>query len=151
MKRNPKDNFFVGVQLILFVAYLFRFPTIDFAVPVWLQWVGLIFAIAGVNISVISLLALNRSLSPFPTPKENAELIQTGIYKYVRHPIYTGILFFTFGFSLFSENTFRLIIFVSLLILFKFKAQYEETLLQKKYSNYGEYTKKTGMFLPRIK
>ena len=150
MKRNPKDNFFVGVQIILFVAYLFRFPTIDFAVPTWLQWAGLIVAITGVTISVIALLALNKSLSPFPTPKESAELIQSGIYKYIRHPIYTGILFFTFGFALFSENTFRLIIFVSLLILFKFKAGYEEKLLQKKYPNYKEYMKTTGMFLPRI-
>ena len=151
MKRNPKDIFFVGLQFILFAIYLFRFPTIDFAVPVWLQWTSLIFAIAGVNISVISLLALNRSLSPFPTPKQGAELIQSGIYKYVRHPIYTGILFFTFGFSLFSENTLRLIIFVSLLILFRFKAGYEEKLLQKKYPNYETYKKTTGMFLLGMK
>lgn len=151
MKRNPKDIFFVGLQLILFVAYLFRFPAIGFIIPDWVQNAGLVFSIAGVIISLISLLALNRSLSPFPTPKAGAELIQSGIYKYVRHPIYTGILFFTFGFSLFSENTLRLIIFVSLLILFRFKAGYEEKLLQKKYSNYEEYKKTTGMFLPRMK
>ena len=150
MKRNPKDIFFVGLQLILFVLYLFRFPKIDFAAPDWLQMSGLVVSIAGMIISLVSLLALNKSLSPFPTPKESAELIQSGIYKYVRHPIYSGILFFTLGFSLYSENTLRLLIFFMLLILFRFKAAYEEKLLQNKYSNYGAYKKTTGMFLPGL-
>ena len=137
-------------QFILFTVYLFRFPKIDFEAPRWLQMIGLVLSIAGIIISLISLLALKKSLSPFPTPKESAELIQSGIYKYIRHPIYTGILLFTFGFSLYSENTLRLIIFISLLILFRFKAGYEEKLLQKKYSNYGAYKKTTGMFLPGL-
>lgn len=150
MKRNPKDIFFVGLQFILFVVYLFRIKGIDFTIPGWLQLAGLIIAIAGIIIALVSLLTLNKSLSPFPTPKESAELIQSGLYKYVRHPIYSGILFFTFGYSLYSENTLRLIISVSLLILFRFKAAYEEKLLQNKYPNYGAYKKTTGMFFPGI-
>ncbi|MEO8822300.1 MAG: isoprenylcysteine carboxylmethyltransferase family protein [Ginsengibacter sp.] len=151
MNRNPKDIFFVVIQLILLVAYLFRLSKIDFAVSVWLQWIGLFFSFAGIVISITSLLALNKNLSPFPTPKPGAELIQSGIYKYTRHPIYSSILFFTFGFSLYSENTLRLIIFFLLLILFRFKAIYEEKLLEDKYSNYDTYKKTTGMFLPKIK
>ncbi|MEO7834539.1 MAG: hypothetical protein ABIR50_04405, partial [Ginsengibacter sp.] len=56
--------------------------------------------------------------------------------------------FFTFGFSMYSENTLRLIIFLMLLVLFRFKAAYEEKLLQDKYLNYTDYKKTTGMFLP---
>lgn len=151
MTRNPKDIFFVGIQLILFVAYLFRCSKIDFAVPRSLQWIGLFFSVAGIAISIVSFLALNKNLSPFPTPKPHAELIQSGIYKYTRHPIYSGILFFTLGFSFYSENTLRLIIFFLLLILFRFKAVYEEKLLQDKFSNYDAYKKTTGMFLPKMK
>ena len=151
MKRNPKDIFFVGTQFILFIAYLFRISKIDFVVPVWLQLFGLFISIVGIIISLAALLTLNKNLSPFPTPKADAELIQSGIYKYIRHPIYSGILFFTFGYSMYSENTLRLLIFLTLLILFSFKAAYEEKLLQDKYSNYGDYKKKTGMFLPNIK
>ena len=148
MKRNKKDIFFVGTQLILFVIYLFRLEKLDFIVPYWLQLTGIFFSIAGVIISLAALLTLNKSLSPFPTPKDSAELIQTGIYKYIRHPIYTGILIFTFGFSMYSENTLRLFIFVALLILFRFKAAYEEKLLQHKYADYTTYKQTTGMFLP---
>ena len=151
MKRNPKDIFFVGIQLILFVVYLFRISKIDFVAPNWLQLIGLFLSVVGIIISIAALITLNKNLSPYPTPKEGAELIQAGIYKFIRHPIYTGILFFTFGFSMYSENALRLIIFFSLLILFRFKAAYEEKLLQDKYSNYTDYKKTTGMFLPKIK
>ena len=148
MKRNPKDIFFVGIQFILFVVYIFRLSKIDFGVPRWLQLIGLFLSVAGIIISLASVLALNKNLSAFPTPKQSAKLIQSGIYKYIRHPIYSGILFFTFGFSMYSENTLRFLIFFMLLILFRFKAVYEEKLLQDKFSNYAAYKKTTGMFLP---
>jgi protein-S-isoprenylcysteine O-methyltransferase Ste14 len=151
MRRNPKDIFFVGIQLILFVVYLFRISKIDFAVPRWLQVAGLFLSVSGIIISLLSLLTLNKNLSPFPTPKQNAELIQSGIYKYIRHPIYSGILFITFGYSIYSENTLRLLIFFALLILFRFKAAYEEKLLQGKFPNYAAYKKTAGMFLPMVK
>ncbi|MEO8852614.1 MAG: isoprenylcysteine carboxylmethyltransferase family protein [Ginsengibacter sp.] len=151
MKRNPKDIFFVGIQLILFVAYLFRISKINFVIPRWLQLIGIFLSIAGIIISLLSLLTLNKNLSPFPTPKPGAQLIQSGIYKYIRHPIYSGILFITFGYSLYSENTLRLLIFFALLILFRFKAAYEEKLLQDKFPNYAAYKKTTGMFLPGMK
>ncbi|MEO7835252.1 MAG: isoprenylcysteine carboxylmethyltransferase family protein [Ginsengibacter sp.] len=151
MKRNPKDIFFVGIQLILFAGYLFRFSKIDFEVPHWLQLTGIFFSVAGIIISFASVVALNKNLSAFPTPKQSAQLIQSGIYKYIRHPIYSGILFFTFGFSMYSENTLRLIIFLMLLILFRFKAAYEEKLLQDKFPNYNDYKKTVGMFLPGTK
>ena len=137
MRRNSKDIFFVGIQLILFVAYLFRFSKIDVAIHRWLQIAGLFFSIAGIIVSFASVVTLNKNLSPFPAPKQGAELIQSGIYKYIRHPIYSGILFFTFGYSIYSENTFRFLISFMLLILFRFKAAYEEKLLQDKFSNYA--------------
>lgn len=148
MKRNPKDIFFVGIQLVLFVIYIFRISKIDFRVPYFVQIIGLVLSVVGIIVSLAALLTLKKNLSPFPTPKQGAELIQSGAYKYVRHPIYSGILFFTFGFSLYSENTLRLFIFLALLILFSFKATYEEKLLQDKFPGYSVYKKTTGMFLP---
>jgi len=111
LKRNPKDIFLVGIQFILFVVYLFRISKFNFAVPHWLQLLGIFLSIAGIIISLASIFILNKNLSRFPTPKQDATLIKSGIYKYIRHPIYSGILFFTFGFSMYSENTLRLLIF----------------------------------------
>jgi len=148
--KPTKDILFVSIQLILFTAYLFRIPELDVTIPSWLQYTGLLLAALGVILAPASVIALRNSLSVFPTPKDSAELIQSGIYKYIRHPIYTGILLFTFGFSIFSMSGFRSLIFLSLLILFKFKATYEEKLLQSKFVDYDQYKTTTGMFLPRF-
>jgi len=150
LKRPSKDVLFVGVQLALFAAYLFRIPELDAAVPTWAQYSGLLIAVVGIILAPASVLALRNSLSVFPTPKDSASLIQSGIYKYIRHPIYTGILLFTFGFAFYSMNGLRLLIFAALLMLFKFKASYEEVLLQSKFSDYKLYKTTSGMFLPRF-
>ncbi|MBL0308185.1 MAG: isoprenylcysteine carboxylmethyltransferase family protein [Bacteroidetes bacterium] len=149
MKRNPKDIVFVSIQLVLFVIYLFRISPIDFVIIGWIKSIGLMLAVGGCIVLIAALITLNKNLSPFPTPKQTAELIQTGLYKYIRHPIYTGILFMALGYGLYSENTLRLIIFVLLIILFKLKATYEEHQLQIKFSDYAEYKKTSGMFLPK--
>jgi len=51
---------------------------------------------------------------------------------------------------MYSENTLRLLIFLTLIIVFRFKATYEEKLLQDRYSNYAAYKKITEMFLPKM-
>lgn len=99
---------------------------------------------------MVALFNLDKSLTPFPTPKSNSELITSGLYKYVRHPIYTGILLTVFGYGFYSESVSRLTISVLLLILFYFKTNYEEQKLSQKYPEYGAYKARTGRFIPGL-
>lgn len=151
MKRSIKDIFFVGSQIAFFLLYLARIKQIDVVIPYGLRIMGLLISVLGVLMIVSCVIALNRSISAFPTPKENAELVRTGAYKYIRHPIYTGILLCCIGYSFFSENSLRFIVSILLMILFRFKAGYEESLLRKKFSRYTDYMQNSGMFLPRLK
>ncbi|MEO6232587.1 MAG: isoprenylcysteine carboxylmethyltransferase family protein [Ferruginibacter sp.] len=107
-------------------------------------------AIVGLIIIITALLSLNKNISPFPSPRQQAVLITSGPFKLIRHPIYTGILMFTCGVGLYTENITRLIIFLLLLLLFNLKARYEEILLVKKFPAYTDYKKHTGMFLPKF-
>ncbi|MBS1593231.1 MAG: isoprenylcysteine carboxylmethyltransferase family protein [Bacteroidetes bacterium] len=150
MKRPFKDIAFVSVQFVLLFIFLFRISAIDFAVPGLIRYAGLALAIAGVIIIALSIAKLRRSLSAFPTPTHTAMLIDTGVYRYMRHPIYTGILAMALGWGLYSECTLRLLVFGSLLILFYFKASYEESLLSQKFSGYAAYRRRSGMFLPGL-
>ena len=106
--------------------------------------------VTGFLLGIISVYQLNRNLTPFPKPKSNAELVTKGLYKHIRHPIYTGILLFLFGFALFNESLYRIIITAILLLLFYFKSKYEEQQLTVKYSDYPSYKKTTGRFLPKL-
>ena len=114
------------------------------------QIAGILISIFGIVIVIWAVLQLKNSLTAYPTPKDNSQLITNGLYHFVRHPIYTGILLFCFGYAMYSQSIWRLIISLSLLILFNFKAKYEEKKLTEKFSDYPLYCKTTGRFFPKL-
>ncbi|NJM80961.1 MAG: isoprenylcysteine carboxylmethyltransferase family protein [Flavobacterium sp.] len=149
MNTKYKDLIFVGIQFFLFICFVFDFAFL-LPIPTLFRTLRLLVAIIGLLIFIIAILQLNKNLSPFPTPKNNAHLIQNGLYKYVRHPIYSGIILLAFGSSFYFASVYKMSISFLLLILFHYKSKYEETLLQNKFSNYSKYKVKTGRFLPKI-
>lgn len=115
-----------------------------------MQKAGLWIAILGGLIIILALLQLNKNLSPFPTPKDKSVLLQNGLYKYMRHPIYTGIILLFSGYSVYQNSVYKLFISLILVILFYLKSNYEEQRLEQKFSDYKRYRSKTGRFFPRI-
>jgi protein-S-isoprenylcysteine O-methyltransferase Ste14 len=96
------------------------------------------------------LLQLNKNISPFPTPKDSASLLRNGLYKFMRHPIYTGIILLFSGYSVYQNSFYKLLVSVVLVILFYLKSNYEEQRLQEKFPDYKRYKSKTGRFFPWI-
>ena len=150
MKISKIDIVLVGMQLVLFVAYIFDLSSLNLQVPEETSFVNLGLAIAGLILIIISILQLNTNLSIFPTPKKDGKLVISGLFKYVRHPIYSGILMTAFFFALYSNSGYRLIIFLLLVILFYFKSNYEEKALLKKFPAYRSYRASTGRFFPKF-
>jgi len=147
MKKNYKDYWFVAIQFVLFFCFIFE---MDWSMNLGLtvQKLGLIIAVFGGIIITLALLQLNKNLSPFPTPKESSSLLQNGLYKYSRHPIYTGIIILFLGYSLYQNSVYKLLISLLLVILFYFKSNYEEQRLEQKFPDYKNYKTKTGRFFP---
>lgn len=151
MSKPAKDIFFVSTQLLLFLAYIWspKFLKLPDWPELWLS--GILLSILGMVILAKSLIDLNTSLSPFPSPKKSAQLITTGIYQSIRHPIYSGIVLFALGYGLITESGYKLLIALALLVLFYFKSKYEEKLLTKQHTSYPEYKESTGAFIPHLK
>jgi protein-S-isoprenylcysteine O-methyltransferase Ste14 len=142
-----KDILFVVIQFILLSFFLFiRESSIDMPYP--LHILGLVLSVVGIIIVLVSILQLNKSLSPFPTPKQNGQLVTNGLYHYVRHPIYSGIICGAVGFSLFQGSITLAIVTILLTLLFYFKARYEEGLLVVQYPKYAMYQNHTKMLIP---
>lgn len=153
MRLNKLDYIFVILQMFLFVSYIFNVASIDMFPEknIFIDVISILLISLGILILGVSMLQLNKNLSPFPSPKTNSELITVGIYRYVRHPIYTGILMSTLGYGLYMNSEYKLFITLLLFILFYYKSRYEEQQLQNKFESYRDYKKKTGRFFPRIK
>jgi protein-S-isoprenylcysteine O-methyltransferase Ste14 len=147
-KRAVKDIVFVSIQLVLFVLYVIPAPSASFNLPTWLHYLTLALAATGLMVLTLAIVQLNKNLTPFPTPKTSGTLIQTGLYRYVRHPIYSGIIVMAIGFGVFQESTWKLALGILLWVLFYFKSRYEETLLVKQYPDYEAYRMHTSRFFP---
>ena len=147
IKVKRLDIIYVTIQFILLTIFYIPFFSNVFQTPLIIKYAGAIISILGFLIILIAILQLNKNLTPFPTPKENGSLINTGLYKYVRHPIYSGIFLAAIGIALYTGSYWQLVISFILLILFYFKSKYEESLLIEKYKDYEDYKKVTRRFL----
>ena len=115
-----------------------------------LQFVGWALAIFAILLLAWSALNLGRSLTPFPRPVPNGELVTTGAYRFVRHPIYCGVIIGALGLSLATENWSRLALTAVLLLFFDLKARREEGWLQEKYPEYVKYKSRVKKLIPWI-
>jgi protein-S-isoprenylcysteine O-methyltransferase Ste14 len=149
MTDKTKGNVLVAIQFILIAAVLLV-PSDSVDVP-WLYFGGVLFIAPGIIILFISFKNLGRSLTANPVPLDKGNLVETGIYKYVRHPIYTGLLLAMLGSVVQSMAPFKLVVWLALFALLTYKAKFEESILIKKYPGYVEYMKRTGRFVPRLK
>ena len=149
-KTATKDLVFVSIQLLLFVAFVFPVVDLSFQSNYIFRYAAFAIAIIGLLVITIAILQLNKNLTPFPTPKEGGTLIQTGLYKFVRHPVYSGIILTALGFGFYGGSFCKIAIGFALWMLFYFKSKYEEQLLCNQFSDYKEYQKNTGRFFPLL-
>jgi protein-S-isoprenylcysteine O-methyltransferase Ste14 len=115
-----------------------------------LGWVGIGMLIAGLLVVGIGFFGLGRTLTVSPVPKSDGQLVTSGMYSKVRHPIYSGLLLLALGIVLDAGYWPQLVLFVFLFVLLNAKANYEEELLKQKYPDYKKYAVHTPRFFPRI-
>lgn len=83
--------------------------------------------------------------------EEKEELISSGIYKFIRHPIYTGLIGIFIGYFLFNPNAAAMLHLVGLLIYLPFGIFYEEKkLIEMHGEEYLDYKKTVPALFPKI-
>lgn len=134
---------FVAAQIVLAAGVL---------VPGWsFGWqpagVGLA---AGGGLLGLWALAANRpgNFRLVPDVKPGARLVQTGPYRWVRHPMYTAVLLLTLGGLLCQWAPLRLLAWLALGAVLYAKAVREERLLAARFPGYAAYQARTRRFLP---
>jgi protein-S-isoprenylcysteine O-methyltransferase Ste14 len=110
--------------------------------------VGKILAGVGVFLFILGIVALGKNITPLPHPKENAELVVTGPYRFVRHPIYGGLILIFIGYALIVHGWLTLLYAALLFIVFDLKSRKEEEWLQEKFPNYTAYSRRVPKLIP---
>jgi protein-S-isoprenylcysteine O-methyltransferase Ste14 len=112
--------------------------------------VGLPLALAGVGLGVAGFRALGENLTPLPYPKEDATLVQEGVYAVVRHPIYSSVILTTLGAGLLTANRRRTLLGLVFFAFFDAKARREEAWLTEKFPAYPAYRRSVKKLLPFV-
>ena len=100
---------------------------------------GFLIVIISSIILLVAIKDLGRNLSPFPRPINNSNLVTTGIYRFIRHPMYYSLIFISFGVFITKLSIYYLFLSISLGLIIKFKIDLEEQYLNNKFKNYLLY------------
>ena len=139
----------VAVQFVLLAILVLGPSDRTWSVPPALRLVGTMVQWIGGGVIVIAAWSLGRAARVHPEPTAQASLRTDGLYRFVRHPIYTGVLLVACGTAATAGTVFDLIVAGALIALLSIKARFEERLLGRRFPAYAVYAKATPRFLPR--
>jgi protein-S-isoprenylcysteine O-methyltransferase Ste14 len=115
-----------------------------------LQALGVIVFLSGLALAVWARVHLGRNWGMPMTERAEPELVTSGPYRLVRHPIYSGILLGILGTAL-ATNLYLLLAFGVALAYFAYSATVEERLLTETFPDaYPSYRARTKMLIPYV-
>ena len=145
-----KGRLYVGAQGVLIAALVLAPRWADaWSVAEVVTVGGWGLASLGAVVLLVAFPQLGRALTPLPEPRADGELTTTGLYRWVRHPIYSGVLAMAWGWTLAHPSWLTIVLAGVLTGLLNAKARYEEGLLRARYLDYAEYCERTPRFIAR--
>jgi len=101
--------------------------------------VGFLIIIIAFIILLVAIKDLGRNISHFQKHINNRNLVTTGIYRFIRHPMYYSLIFISFGVFIIKLSIYYLFLLISLGLIIKFKISLEEQYLNYKFKDYLLY------------
>jgi protein-S-isoprenylcysteine O-methyltransferase Ste14 len=161
-KKNATSNIkrFMGIRLVLLVLAVILFRslnsqnyslqnrTVTNSGPVLA--IGFIAFLMGLAVAIWARVYLGKNWGMPMTQKQDPELVTSGPYQYIRHPIYSGILLAMLGCAI-AVSVFWLAVFAIAGLYFVYSALEEEKLMLKQFPKvYPAYKSKTKMLIPFV-
>ena len=117
----------------------------------WIAWLGSALCAAGVLFAIWARRTIGKDWSAEVQIKEGHQLIRSGPYSHIRHPIYTGLLLATLGTALLIGEYRGLVAVLMFFVGFTRKARKEESFLAAEFGPvFEEHRRHTGFYLPRF-
>lgn len=125
------------------------------AMTIWpghFQWYPGIFVVILGGFLGLWVISFNKpgNFSIFPEPVTEGQLITSGPYKWVRHPMYSSLILLMLGIAFINANWINAMGVLFVLIAVSNKIPREEVFLREKYKNYPDYCRSTKKLIPGI-
>jgi protein-S-isoprenylcysteine O-methyltransferase Ste14 len=148
---RERGGAWVVIQFVLMGAGLGLSPLVrgDWGNGLTRLAAALCFIVAAVT-GLLGVRGLRWSRTAFPRPKDDATLITTGIYSWMRHPLYVSVTAIGFGWALAWSSRLGLSIAFVLACFLDAKARHEERLLCAKFPDYADYMRRVKRFVPGV-
>ena len=141
--KASKEIILVILQFIVIILHFIKFeflPNIEITrVNSILSFVGCLIIIIASIIMLKAIIDLGTNLSPFPRPIANGYLITSGIYRFMRHPMYYSLVLISIGIFIIKLSLYYLCLTISLSLVIKSKIILEEQYLNNKFKKYFLY------------
>jgi len=116
------------------------------------EYLGFALTLIGLTLALWARIHLGQYWSDKVVLKFDHQLVRTGPYAYMRHPIYSGVLLGVLGTALVLGQWRGLLAFIILLINYSIKAKKEEQILSGRFSDqFREHQNLAGFLLPRFR
>ena len=112
---------------------------------------GLILFVVGMTIAFVAVFTLKRFYSSSLVIVEDHQLITHGIYRFMRHPIYFGVIIAIMGAPVYAPSLYGFMILSLLIPIFLYRIRMEEEILTDEFGDaYQEYKETTSKLIPFI-
>lgn len=149
---GPRGEGWVLIQGMLLVAVAAAGWTLgpDWSGPLRLAGavVGIMLITGGLVLAFRGVVDLNGALTPLPRPRDGAELVETGAYAFVRHPIYGGLIVVAFGWAIVQASMVAVALAAVLAAFLSVKSAREEVWLERRFPAYAAYRARTPRLIP---
>jgi len=155
--KGKRGEYLVIIQFLLLFIFIFLpvYPSFSetetFAATTGIRWAVIVLLwTAALLLGGLGSRHIKKYLTPLPYPVDHNELVTTGIYALVRHPLYSSQLFAAFGWAIFSMSLTHLFLTMAAFFFFSYKAAKEEKWLTERHPEYADYAKRVKMFIPLV-
>lgn len=151
VKSIVETTSMTGFFIVIWLVVILRLGTYNYQ-NIYLDIIFIIIYLIGTAFNLLGRYYLGHNWGNNVIIYKNHTLVNEGVYKVVRHPLYASIIWMIYSVGVMCQNYLVIILNTIIFIPFMYyRAKQEEKELVKEFKEYEDYRKRVGMFFPKIK
>jgi protein-S-isoprenylcysteine O-methyltransferase Ste14 len=152
-RRDRGSLLLIFISIVVSLSVAFSFAAAGIAMlPTWAFYPGIVLMVGGIAFRQWAIAVLGRFFSMAVRVQKNQTVVDTGPYRYVRHPSYTGLLTIFVGLGLALQSWGAVLVLALIFsIVWGYRIRVEErSLIAQLGEAYASYSRRTKRLIPYV-